>query len=255
MTARQKEKISTCFRACLSGALITSLVSLLSEMPIASADDAIEAQAMFGHDAYVEFSSYPYEYPPTPFTLKRAKKLGIEPKIETEPAIPLSGYLFKPSDEGPHSAVVLLHTCAGMSEHEGHWVKTLLDWGHVVLAVDSLSPRDLHYICDGRKGSIGPWNRALDAFGAKAYLSTLPFVDPDRIAVMGMSHGGMAVLETIKKSTTENIPEKPFSAAIVYYPLCGEAAPLNAPGLILIGELDAWTPSNQCIQLFDQHRK
>ena len=72
---------------------------------------------------------------------------------------------------------------------------------------------------------------------------------------MGMSHGGMAVLETIKKSTTENIPEKPFSAAIAYYPLCGEAAPLNAPGLILIGELDAWTPSNQCIQLFDQHRK
>jgi len=127
------------------------------------------------------------------------------------------------------------------------WSKRLVDWGYVVLSVDSFTPRGLDYICDGRIGHyVGPWARALDAYGAKQYLSTHSFVDPARIAVMGMSHGGNTVLETIKQSISEGLAVKPFQAAIAFYPHCGKPESINTPTLILTGDKDSWTPVELC---------
>ena len=198
----------------------------------------------------VSFKSIPFTYAPTAFALKRAKKLGknIEPKIE--PAVSLSGYLKRPEGEEPLPAIVLLHTCAGISEHERSWLEILASWGYVVLLVDSLTPRGVGYICDGRAGSIAPWNRALDAYGGKKFLSNLPYVDADRIAVLGLSHGGMAVMDIVKSDTSSGIDMKPFRAAIALYPLCGEPVQIDIPTLILIGDKDSWTPADLCKQLF-----
>ena len=194
----------------------------------------------------VAFQSIPFTYAPSSFALKRAKKLGkqIEPKIE--PIVRLTGYLKRPTGDGPRPAVVLLHTCAGISEHERYWIEVLVSWGYVVLSVDSLTPRGLEYICDGRSGSIAPWNRALDAYGGKEFLSSLPYVDPDRIAVMGMSHGGMAVLDIVKSATSNGINMRPFRAAVAFYPLCGESTEVDMPALILVGGEDSWTPAELC---------
>ena len=41
---------------------------------------------------------------------------------------------------------------------------------------------------------VAPAVRALDAFGAKAYLSRRPFVRDDRVGLLGMSHGAWAAL-------------------------------------------------------------
>ena len=201
-----------------------------------------------GDTEVVEFKSASFTYAPSQFALKRAKKLGkkIEPKIE--PAIPLTGYLKKPGGIGPHPAVVLLHTCAGLSEHERSWAEILNSWGYVVLSVDSLTPRGVEYICDGRSGYITPWNRALDAYGGKKFLSSLTYVDPERIAAMGMSHGGMAVLEIIERTTSNGIDIKPFSAAVAFYPLCGEPTQIGIPTLIVSGDKDSWTPAELCKQ-------
>lgn len=83
---------------------------------------------------------------------------------------------------------LLLHTCAGISEHDESWP---IGWflGYVVLTVDSLTPRSQKYMCDGSSGWTAPWSRALDAYGTKRYLSTRPFLNPNRVAVMEMSHG------------------------------------------------------------------
>ena len=213
---------------------------------------AFSAEFSFKNAKTVEFESITYTYTPTPFALKKAKKLGKSPEIKIEPSVALSGYLSQPNEEGPHPAVVVLHTCAGISEHEEAWHRRLASWGYVVLTVDSLSPRNQKYICDGRAGSVSPWNRALDAYGAKKYLSALSFVDPTRIAVIGMSHGGMTILEIIKKSTVVDQSINPFSAAIAFYPLCGEPEPINTPTLVLIGGMDTWTPAIQCVQYLDK---
>lgn len=207
---------------------------------------AYGAGALFESAEVVEFESSAFTYPPSPFKVKRAKKLGIEIESETEPSVPLTGFLARPSGEGRFPAVVLLHTCAGITEHEESWSDRLVSWGYVVLTVDSLTPRGDTYICDGSLRRTTPWSRALDAHGAREFLSARAFVDPDRIAVIGMSHGGMAALEAIRQSTYAVLTTTPFRAAVVFYPLCGEPEPIGTPTLILIGSEDNWTPLDQC---------
>jgi len=214
---------------------------------------AFSADPIYVDAELVEFESVSYTYIPSPFKVRQAKKLGIPLEIKTEPSISLTGYLARPANEEPRAAIVLLHTCGGISKHEEMWSKRFVDWGYVVLSVDSFTPRGVEYVCDGRVGNyVGPWARALDAYGAKQYLATRPFVDPARIAVMGMSHGGMTVLETIKQSISEGLAMKPFQAAIAYYPLCSVAESINTPTLILTGDKDLWTPVEICAQYVDK---
>lgn len=209
------------------------------------------AESIYADAEVVAFDSAPFVYAPSPFRVKQAKKLGKSVELKTEPAVSLSGYLARPSGEEPRPAIILLHTCVGITEHEEMWSERLVSWGYVVLSVDSFTPRGFDYVCDGRVGGGGlttPWLRALDAYGAKRYLSTRSFVDPDRVAVMGMSHGGMTVLETIKQSISEALEMKPFQAAIAFYPLCSVPEPINTPTLILTGSEDSWTPAVFCAQ-------
>ena len=145
----------------------------------------------------------------------------------------------------------MLHTCAGISDHEYSWAIRFQSWGYVVLVVDSLTPRGLDYICDGRSGSPAPWLRALDAFGARQYLSDMDGVDGSRIAIIGMSHGAMALLDAVRSSSVSDGQLPAFQAAVGFYPLCGQPETIHTPTLVLIGEQDSWTPANQCQELAD----
>ena len=215
------------------------------------AESAFSAQPVFEGAEVVEFESVFYTYPPSPFRVKRAKKLGIALEPKTEPSIRLTGYLAKPVGEGPYPAVVLMHGCAGIREWNEVWSDRLVTWGYVVLSVDSLTPRGEKYIC-GRLTAATAWARVLDAYGAKRYLSTRPFVDPTRIAVMGMSLGGNTVLHAIKQSTSTGLGMKPFRAAVALYPYCGEPEQINTPTLVLIGGADQWTLAEECVRLLDK---
>ena len=220
---------------------------------IVFAETAFGADPIYVDAEVVEFESVSFTYTPSPFRVKQAKKLGKPVEAKIEPSVSLTGYLARPAGEESRAAIVLLHTCFGISEHEEMWSKRLVAWGYVVLSVDSFKPRGKEHICDGRVGNyVGPWVRALDAYGAKRYLSTRSFVDPARIAVMGMSHGGMTVLEAIKQSTSEGLGMKPFQAAIALYPLCSVPEPINTPTLILSGSEDSWTPAELCEEYVDK---
>jgi dienelactone hydrolase len=218
-------------------------------------ETAFSADPIFVDAEAVGFDSVPYTYTPSPFKVKQAKKLGQTLEVNIESSVSLTGYLVKSAGEEPRPAIVLLHSCFGISRAEEMWSDRLVSWGYVVLSVDSFKPRGFDNICDGRVGGGGettPWRRALDAYGAKQYLSTLSFVDADRVAVMGMSHGGWTVLEIIKRSTSERLALKPFQAAIAFYPLCSEPEPINTPILILTGDKDQWTPAVICEQYLDK---
>lgn len=193
-------------------------------------------------DESVRFDSA--TYPPTPYQIRRALQQRTEP--ERLPGVPLQGRLRKPEGEGPFPAVVLMHGCGGIWRWNDTWSDRLTNWGYVVLDVDSFGPRGKTSICH-RPGSISGQTRALDAHGAKAFLAGVPFVDSARIAVLGMSHGGWAVLSAIRRTTTSDLELKPFRAAIALYPWCDEPTELDAPLLILIGELDGWSPAARCM--------
>jgi dienelactone hydrolase len=228
-------------------AMITSLAAA-----IVFAQTASSADPIFVDVEVVEFESVSFTYTPSPFKVKQAKKLGIPVEVKTEPSVSLSGYLARPAGEEPRPAIVLLHPCFGISRAEEMWSDRLVGWGYVVLSVDSFKPRGFDNICDSSQGYVRPWARALDAYGAKQYLSTRPFVDSARIAVMGMSHGGNSVLEVIKQSTSEGLAMKPFQAAIAFYPLCSVPEPINTPSLILTGDMDQWTPAVLCEQYLEK---
>ena len=233
--------------------LLHAAISACLVATILFAETTFSADPVYVDTQVVKFESAPYTYPPSPFKVRQAKKLGIPVEIKIEPGVPLFGYLARPATDEPGPAIVLLHTCNGISEHEEMWSNRFVDWGYVVLSVDSFTARSLKYTCDGRVGHyVGPWARALDAFGAKQYLATRSFVDPARIAVMGMSHGGNTVLETIKRSTSEGLAMKPFQAAIAFYPTCNEPEIIDTPTLILTGDKDSWTPAEFCQQYVDK---
>ena len=160
----------------------------------------------------------------------------------------LPGILHKPSGNGPFPAVVMLCGCGGYAEggtdvkQQASWAQRLVQWGYVALQVDSFSPRGFpNGVCDN------PFNvnfdtRAGDAFAAKSYLSTLTFVDPNNIAVIGWSHGGIAVLRIIQGFGRD--PEVRFKAAIAFYPYSIPVVFPDTPLLVLIGAKDDDSPAS-----------
>lgn len=127
----------------------------------------------------------------------------------------------RPEGPGPFPAVVLLHTCGGPGPHVTRdWPKFLNALGYYVLSVSSFAPRGYQRVCGGTQ----PGSRrgqASDAYGALAYLRTLPDVDADRVAVMGFSAGGLAINTYIASAgRTLNLTHD-FAAAIAVYAGCG----------------------------------
>ena len=136
--------------------------------------------------------------------------------VASSPAI--DGYLSKPEGEGPFAAIVYLHGCAGLSERTRERVARLLTgWGYVVLAVDSFGSRGIAQACDRPMP-----DRNADAWGALAYLASLPFVDRARIGVVGSSQGGIVTMRLASTHDVKiyDVPDDlTFKVAVAYYPL------------------------------------
>ncbi|MDP2854689.1 MAG: dienelactone hydrolase family protein [Smithellaceae bacterium] len=173
---------------------------------------------------------------------------GQSIKFPLNEKLNLTGDLSKPEGNGPFPAVIILHGCAGIGSNLGYWEYILVKEGYAVFTVDSLGPRGVGNICFSPL-KVSPLDRAHDAFAAKRHLQTLPFIDKERIAVMGFSHGGWTALyTTLYPYLFEK--EQPFKAVITFYPYCENIYPepkaLFSPLMILIGGSDDWTPAKAC---------
>lgn len=62
--------------------------------------------------------------------------------------------------------------------------------------------------------------RMPDTYAAQAYLVCQPFVDPQRIKLMGWSHGGWTPLYAVDFIYLTGFHVTPFQAAIAFYPWC-----------------------------------
>jgi dienelactone hydrolase len=163
---------------------------------------------------------------------------------------PLLGYLTRPYSKGPFPAVVLLHGCAGFGPRETHWADQLRSWGYVALAIDSFTPRKM-------AGCNGPTSDdAVDAFSALKYLTTKPFVIPDRVAVLGSSLGGVAAVGDVESNLWEQMYHAKFRGAVAFYPSCtGDSGIVSVPTLIVIGEKDDWAWANACREMAEDANK
>ena len=162
----------------------------------------------------------------------------------------LRGYLARPEAPGRFPAVVVLHGCRGFFSTYAAVADDLQSEGYVALAVDSLGPRSIADACDGLFPS-----QPFDAYAALAYLARQPFVDAERIAVLGYSLGGVTALLAVERGFIHQLFPRNFAAAIAYYPTCeGRSNDVTAPTMILIGDADDWTLSEACRKLTAQPR-
>jgi dienelactone hydrolase len=164
----------------------------------------------------------------------------------------LTARLYRPRGDGPFPAMVLLHGCSGLSEHYERWASWLTEEGYAALVVDSFFARHISNIC-GPQGrmTLSVSDRVWDALGALAYLQSLPLVDRDRIGVIGWSHGGSTALRA--SATRLQPPGGGFRVAVAFYPGCsGNLASDSIPVLLLLGEVDDWSPAAPCVELAQQ---
>lgn len=157
----------------------------------------------------------------------------------------LIGYLAKPAGKGPFPAAVLLHGSGGFHAQMLTWADRLSRWGYAAFAVDSFSPR-------GRQGQGNvAREQAGDAFESLHYLAGLPQVRASAVALIGFSYGGSSTLADLEQgSAIARLYPNRFRAGVAFYPECsGSSGLMTVPTLILIGELDDWTPASDCTDM------
>jgi len=155
---------------------------------------------------------------------------------------PLPVYLARPNGAGPFPAVVVLHGCGGFDNVVVTWADRLARSGYVAVAIDSLTSRGRRTGCAG-----GSYDQAHDAYRALDFLASQPFVRADRIGLLGISLGAGATLTAFERDGMEKLFGRKFRAAVAFYPPCaGGSGIMMGPTLVLVGELDDWTPADDC---------
>jgi len=194
----------------------------------------------------VRFESARYQQ--TALQSRLARERGEAPQA----AELIQGHLTKPAGDGPYAAVVILHGCTGLPDDvktgaaKGFWSEQLESAGYVVLMVDSFTSRNVNDAC-----TAGGPSRVADAYGALAFLTRQPFVDPRRVALLGFASGGAAALSVVEKRDAELFEgenERSFKVAVAVAPFCETDGNVLAPTLIVVGELDT-RPVTACRRL------
>lgn len=207
--------------------------------------------------------------------------------LDRDPAtgapVRISALLFRPEGSGGErrAAVIALHGCGGMysvvksrrnelSMRHQAMAELLVGEGYVVLFPDSFRPRGTDEICtiENRLRTIKQVNRRLDTLAALSFLQAQRDVAPDRIAVLGWSHGGSAVLAALnarapivaaRLNRTSSAPY--FRAGVAFYPGCYESLrakvgyEIAAPLRLFIAGSDDWTSPAPCIELAERLAK
>ena len=101
----------------------------------------------------------------------------------------VTGDLSLPAGNDRVPAIIVLHSCAGVTPEIANWTRALDTMGYAALVVDSFTARGVTEVCTGHQ-SVNPGSRLADLFRAQELLITHPRIDPQRIGVLGFSYGG-----------------------------------------------------------------
>ncbi len=199
--------------------------------------------------------------------------------IFSEEAMPLDEHIhllepflevIRPADIiGKTPVVVIVPGCLHTVSHNPSWHDLFLESGYAVVIMDSFTPRDLEGDALERVCSllaVPGFDRAGDMYATVEYLRRQDWVDADRIALAGWSHGGWAVMDAMafyeERKNPYNISgEIPnhldgVSAIFIVYPHCGFGTAAHngflwskrIPTLILIAGQDRGVDPEKCIK-------
>jgi dienelactone hydrolase len=180
----------------------------------------------------------------------------------------------RPPGPGPFPTALLFSGCDGPKDNVVRWGEMLNANGWAAIIVDSHRPRGFsdyevwRLVCAGQlfMGS----ERAGDVLVSIADVRAMRFVDPERIVLMGSSHGGWAIMDLLALDPPRRLPTNlaalPRGApadplegvvgAILLYPYCGQANRARRDGwrrpiptLFLLSADDAIAPSAPCLRI------
>lgn len=193
----------------------------------------------------------------------------------------LKAWVFQPAEyskadsaKPKRGTVLAFHGCGGLYAAAGDrkgqlnarhqaMVDLLVEQGYNVVFPDSLTPRGESSICVQAIGSrnITQKERRADGLAALAWVAHQPWADAGRIAALGWSHGGSAVLAVtdVNQKDVKNQQLKSqlnFKTAVAFYPGCAESRKNdyrpNAPLTLFLGADDDWTPPIPCMEMAKQ---
>jgi dienelactone hydrolase len=187
--------------------------------------------------------------------------------------------IMTPAGEGPFPTALLYSGCDGPRDNLERWGRMLNAEGWAAIIVDSHGPRGLsgseiwRLICAGQL-FLGS-ERAGDVLVSIDDARRMPFVDPERMTLIGSSHGGWAIMDLLAfdpparlpfnlASLRPDAPPDPLSGvvgAILLYPYCGQANRARPDGwrrpiptLFLLSADDIVAPSGRCLEIADAMR-
>ena len=169
--------------------------------------------------------------------------------------------------QASRGTVIALHGCGGLYATTGSrkgqlnarhqaMADLLVAEGYNAVFPDSLTPRGESELCTQKIGTrkIDQTERRADVLGTLAWVATQPWAQPSRIALLGWSHGGSAVLSATDtmRADVRGQPVKP-AVAVAFYPGCAAALKSgykpSTTLVLMLGEKDDWTPPAPCVAL------
>jgi dienelactone hydrolase len=185
-----------------------------------------------------------------------------------------------PEGDGPFPTALLASGCDGPRDNLQTWTAALNRIGWATLVVDSHTPRGLdgdpawRLVCSG---AVLPGSaRAGDLAVALADARAMAFVDATRLALMGASHGGWAVLDLLalagRRRPPENLSAWPTApegdvldgvgAILALYPYCGEASVVSRRGwdapipvMMILVDDDTIVDETKCREIAEQKNR
>ncbi len=174
----------------------------------------------------------------------------LEPNIE----------FYLPEREGPAPAVLFLHGCGGLSPATVPRARSAQALGYVAVVQDSMTPRGLDWpeVCDGR--ALQGAERVGDLLVTLQVVREHPAVDPEKIVLVGYSHGAWTALEALALEETlpTSLSDGPsghlagVKGLVAWYPYCGwgvgfsEGWAVDIPTLMLLAGKDTITDPEPC---------
>jgi len=159
--------------------------------------------------------------------------------------------LFPPAQSGPVPAVVIINSSAGVVDiRECFYGRFLAAHGLAACVVDSFTSRGIRETMTNQS-LIRDVEMEQDAYRAFDRLAVDTRIDPRRIALMGVSKGGLITLHTALtvRRVRMNRPAHDFAARVVIVPPAHmqhrDARTDGRPMLVLLGGRDDYTGSDQ----------
>lgn len=156
----------------------------------------------------------------------------------------VDGFLSRPTAGGKWPAVLVIHEWWGLDDHFRDMTRTFAREGYVALAPDLYHGRVTGDWEEAArlKTSLDVERATREILDGIPYLKGLPFVNPDRIGIVGFCMGGGLALLSVCRTTE-------MAAAVIYfqsmYPDPSELVNIACPILGHYGEDDIYTPRSE----------